>query len=127
MIVHRDIKPQNVMIQEEDKGEETTIRAKLIDFGVAANVCRDLFFDDMEKAGTLKFMPPEVVSSKDIAVDSRIDSWSLGILMFYCLTKTYPFEGRTVEEIKKNIIDQKLRFPSTHHMQSISSSCKSFI
>lgn len=81
----------------------------------------------MEKAGTLKFMPPEIVSSQDISVDSRIDSWSLGILMFYCLTKRYPFEGKTAGEIKKNIIEQKLKFPQTPHIENISTPCKKFI
>ena len=43
---------------------------KIIDFGIAGQLDRSLFQDKMKRAGTLKFMPPEIISSEDKSVDS---------------------------------------------------------
>lgn len=87
-IIHRDIKPGNVLIST--KGE-----IKLTDFGIAFKTNRE-DIKDITKSGTLlgtpAYMSPEQIhSSKD--VDAKTDQYSLGIIMYEMLTGVRPFEN----------------------------------
>lgn len=88
-IIHRDVKPSNVMMTQE--GE-----AKLIDFGLAKNL-HDLNLGitaDGETLGTLGYMAPEQVRTAK-AADHRADVYGLGASLFHCLTGRPPFAART--------------------------------
>ncbi len=85
-IVHRDIKPQNVLIQPGTK-------VKLTDFGVASIPDAERYFRRDVAVGTAVFMPPE--QSRGEAVDGRADLYSLGVLLFHCLTGAWPFVAST--------------------------------
>ena len=45
-------------------------------------------------------MPPEIVSGTDIQIDPRIDTWGVGVLIYYCLYLRCPFTGQDDDEIK---------------------------
>ena len=84
-IVHRDLKPANVLLEVSDRG----VRAKVIDFGVAALIDHDVPSTD-EAHGMPAFMSPEqLAASGDI--DTRADVWTLGVMLFQQLTGVLPW------------------------------------
>ena len=82
-VVHRDIKPQNVILTAASQ-------AKLMDFGVAHVVGSELTRDD-ELLGSPAYMAPEQLSN--VPVDGRTDIFALGVLLYWLLTTRLPFEG----------------------------------
>lgn len=84
-IIHRDIKPQNILIGYEADG----LRAKLSDFGLAKRVNKLTLF--ATAAGTLAFKPPEVFTqAKGDSVAA--DIWALGVTLYMLLTDSIPFD-----------------------------------
>ena len=87
-IIHRDIKPQNIMLLKDG-----TI--KVADVGIAA--LQNSMEDSDEALGSVHYMAPE--QSKGAAADARSDIYSLGVVMYEMLTGQYPYTGETPEEI----------------------------
>ncbi|BBM83407.1 protein kinase domain-containing protein [Candidatus Uabimicrobium amorphum] len=90
-IIHRDVKPQNIIL-----GQKTT---KLVDFGIAkteTNYQMAMTTTDIV-IGTPFYLSPEQLCSKEI--DSRSDIFSLGATYFHMVTGQLPFDGRTTLEV----------------------------
>jgi serine/threonine-protein kinase len=87
-VVHRDVKPDNILI------EASTGRALVTDFGIAA-IVGDGAADGV--SGTPEYMSPE--QALGAAVDARSDLYGLGATAFYAFAGRPPFEGRSAEEI----------------------------
>jgi serine/threonine protein kinase/Flp pilus assembly protein TadD len=85
-VVHRDIKPGNIMIDRDGN-------VKIMDFGIARSTERKGMTEAGALVGTPGYMSPEQVEGKD--VDQRSDIYSLGIVMFEMLTGKLPFTGET--------------------------------
>ena len=94
-IVHRDIKPDNIMI------ERGSGRALVTDFGIARPVERSSATDRLtlegQLLGTAAFMSPEQAAGEP--VDGRSDLYSLGAVGFYLLSGRAPFDERTIEAL----------------------------
>ncbi|MBI1269839.1 protein kinase [bacterium] len=112
-ILHRDLKPQNVLIENL---EEESPRVKIFDFGIAK--ISDIDDDSITRSGfivgTPAYMSPE--QAKNESVDARSDIYSLGCLMFFTLTGKPPFKGgNMVETLNMQI---KARAPKLKELNS---------
>jgi eukaryotic-like serine/threonine-protein kinase len=99
-IIHRDIKPTNVLIALYD-GKPVP---KVIDFGVAKATGQRLTEATMftgfgDVIGTPQYMSPEQAQLNQLDVDTRSDIYSLGVLLYELLTGTTPLEGKRVREV----------------------------
>ncbi len=89
-VVHRDLKPHNIMINKEGN-------ARIMDFGIARSLDAEGITDANVMIGTPKYMSPEQVEGE--AVDQRSDIYSLGIILYEMVTERTPFEGDTALSI----------------------------
>ena len=98
-IIHRDIKPQNIMI--EDDG-----RIKITDFGIAMALNATQLTQTNSVMGSVHYLPPEQASGKSASIKS--DIYSLGILMYELLTGSVPFKGDNAVEIALKHMKDKI-------------------
>ena len=85
-VIHRDLKPQNIMIDKEGN-------ARIMDFGIARSVSGKGITGAGVIVGTPEYMSPEQVESKE--TDQRSDIYSLGVILYEMVTGRVPFEGDT--------------------------------
>ncbi|OPZ37380.1 MAG: Serine/threonine-protein kinase PrkC [Spirochaetes bacterium ADurb.BinA120] len=111
-IVHRDIKPGNIMIS--GRGED--LRAVIIDFGFAH--VREFFEGSIRGVtGTFGFMSPEQSGIIRRPVDERSDLYSLGVVLYRLVTGRLPYEGSDALAIIHQHIAKKPLPPSAHNPQ----------
>ena len=85
-VVHRDLKPQNIMIDKEGN-------ARIMDFGIARSLKAKRLTGAGVMIGTPEYMSPEQVEGKD--VDQRSDIYLMGVILYEMITGQVPFEGDT--------------------------------
>jgi serine/threonine protein kinase len=90
-IIHRDIKPGNVMVSREGL-------VKVLDFGIALAADSSAKPGGSGRIGTLGYMSPEQVES--LAVDQRSDIFSVGAVAYELLSSSPAFEGRTPDDVE---------------------------
>lgn len=97
-VMHRDLKPDNMILKEKNKLESCTL--KLADFGLATlcDVPEYLF----KRCGTPGFVAPEVInapSNENIHYEPKCDVFSAGVIFYILLTERSPFDGKSFKEI----------------------------
>jgi len=102
-IVHRDMKPANVMLLPDDG-------VKVLDFGLAKP--RDLSLTAPRAVmGTVAYMAPEQI--RGVAADARADVWALGVVLYEMLTGRRPFDGEADISIAHAIVHDEPASPRT--------------
>ena len=107
-IIHRDIKPQNIMIKESGL-------VKITDFGIAMALNSVELTQTNSVMGSVHYLPPEQASGKGSTI--RSDIYSLGILMFEMLTGKMPFKGDSAVEIALKHMKEPL--PSVRELNPV--------
>jgi eukaryotic-like serine/threonine-protein kinase len=104
-LVHRDVKPENVLVTNDG-------RVKVADFGLARAIAgANLTTDDSVLLGTAAYLAPEQV--RDGVSDSRSDVYSAGVLLFELLTGTVPFTGDNPTAVAYRHISDDVPPPSS--------------
>ena len=98
-IIHRDIKPQNIMILDNGL-------VKITDFGIAVAMNATQLTQTNSVMGSVHYLPPEQANGKAATIKS--DIYSLGILMFELLTGSVPFKGDNAVEIALKHMKEKI-------------------
>ncbi len=97
-LIHRDIKPDNILITDDGT-------AKLTDFGLARQLGRD---SGMTQAGavvgTPYYIAPEAIDSSE--ADARADLFAIGVTLYECLTGNRPFSGPNVQAVLLRIVSE---------------------
>ena len=102
-VVHRDIKPQNIIISKEGK-------VKVTDFGIARAASANTINSSV--MGSVHYVSPEQVKGK--YTDERSDVYSFGISLFEMLTGRVPFEGETTVAVALQHIQNDMPSPKTY-------------
>ncbi|HEX6729294.1 MAG TPA: protein kinase [Pyrinomonadaceae bacterium] len=121
-IVHRDIKPDNIMLRSDGY-------VKVLDFGLAKLTEHEASVDPDAATrmfhtspgivmGTVSYMSPE--QARGLPVDARTDVWSLGVVLYEMLSGQKPFEGATPTDVIISIVGQEPA-PVTSHTAEVPS------
>ncbi len=118
-VIHRDIKPNNVLITVAD-GKPLV---KVIDFGIAKATNTELtektlFTEFRQLIGTPQYMSPEQAERSGVDIDTRSDIYSLGVLLYEMLTGQTPVDMKKMktevwEELQRMIREEEPKRPST--------------
>jgi tRNA A-37 threonylcarbamoyl transferase component Bud32 len=111
-VIHRDVKPSNVLLQPDRASEEPRYRSILTDFGIAKIRTGQTGLTKTGTIGTLDYMAPEqIVSAR--AVDARADIYAFGAMLFQMLTGELPFKADNPGAIVLACLQQPAPDPRT--------------
>lgn len=114
-LIHRDIKPDNIMLTKKN-------RAKLADLGLARIAGDNDDADSDEVMGTPQYISPEHLTGAEM--DVRSDIYSLGATLFHLITGRFAFEGRTATEIARKHLEEQLISPKAINPNVPESVCR---
>ncbi len=113
-VIHRDLKPDNILVAERDAAGALVAEPKLLDFGVARVISGECDLTRIHTSagqlvGTLAYMSPEQVSGNSAGVDTRCDIYSAGVVLYELLTGRLPYDvrGRPIAEAIREICDAR--------------------
>ncbi len=120
-ILHRDLKPGNVLVRSSGSANDTSLaeEPKLIDFGVAKLVGYDALRTETRQgpaAATPAYMSPEIATGVS-DIDGRVDVWSLGVMLYEALVGSRPFRTELdgmagAIDLQKQITEARIPRPS---------------
>lgn len=118
-VIHRDLKPGNVLVADTEGGPQP----KIIDFGLARATDhglteRTLYTEQGQMVGTPEYMSPEQAGTSALDIDSRTDVYSVGVMLYELLAGVLPFDAITLRRagwagIQKTICEADPPRPST--------------
>ena len=107
-VVHRDVKPENVLIADGgDKGRRKegspSVRVKITDFGIAKLLDAQGVTSTGQVLGSPAHMAPEQIEGGD--VNARADVFGLGVLLYECMVGSLPFDGKNPAQVLRRVLD----------------------
>ncbi len=118
-IIHRDIKPDNIVMVDESEASDV----KIVDFGLSK------FVGPSEKCvepyGTYGYAAPEVL--KSVPYDKSVDVWSLGVVAYTLLWGKGPFEGGNEDEVSRKTVCEDPPFPPMNACGKVSKKARDCI
>jgi NIMA (never in mitosis gene a)-related kinase len=108
-ILHRDLKSQNVFLTSNNV-------VKLGDFGVSRVLERTMDLAATQ-VGTPYYMPPEICNNS--RYNSKCDIWSLGVMLYELMTLRLPFQGNSMKDLLRNIINRPHTPPSCQYSKQL--------
>jgi len=103
-VIHRDVKPANILLDAEGRG-------RLTDFGISKALGMEGLTQTGQSLGSPCYMAPEQVSDSK-RVDERTDVYGLGACLYQLLTRYRPFEGGSVMEILRAVVEEDVVPPA---------------
>jgi serine/threonine-protein kinase len=100
-LIHRDIKPHNILVERPGGGE---VHAYIVDFGLARDVDKDT---DPNIAGTVEYMAPEQAAGE--RVDGRTDVWGLGVTLYELFAGRTPFRAENQTATLRRLLSEDPR------------------
>ncbi|MFC7532667.1 Stk1 family PASTA domain-containing Ser/Thr kinase [Actinoplanes sp. GCM10030250] len=113
-LVHRDVKPENVLVAEAPSGGTADLVdavVKVADFGLARAIEASTVDDSGQLMATVAYVAPELVQTGH--ADARTDVYSAGIVLFEMLTGRVPYDGSEPVEVAWQHVDNDVPAPST--------------
>ena len=102
-IIHRDLKPNNILFLDKER-----THIVIIDFGISGMSNGNQ--KEKIKAGTTRFLPPEIVGGEEFSSSQKLDIWALGVILFLMVEGCYPFNGKSTKEIILAILKENIEF-----------------
>ncbi len=109
-VIHRDVKPENVLIQTEVESSATSTsagieptRVKITDFGIAKLLDAQGVTSTGQVLGSPAHMAPEQIEGRD--VDGRADVFGVGVLLYECMVGALPFEGSNPAQVLRRVLE----------------------
>ncbi len=99
-VVHRDVKPSNIRIAEDEK-------AMLLDFGLARDLDGGAATFTTTFVGSPGYAAPEQVSPKSGAINGRVDVYALGAVLYHCITGVAPHAGDSLERVLHKVLHEE--------------------
>lgn len=97
-IVHRDVKPSNILM-------DPALGPRLTDFGIAKQITDETRSEQTELIGSCHYMSPEQASIAGARIDQRTDIFSLGVVLYELLSSRLPFDGPTIPQVLRAVVE----------------------
>ncbi len=102
-ILHRDLKPENILVDKKSNC------IKISDFGLSQSInSKDQIISDI--AGTTSYLAPEVIQQTGYLGQSA-DIWSIGVILYNCVTGTFPFFAKEKQILLNFILEGSVNYP----------------
>jgi len=115
--VHRDVKPENVML------EKSTSTPKLTDFGLCTHLSNST--EMLRRCGSLGYVAPEVWLGKEYGV--KVDVFAAGGILFFIIAGSVLFTGRNVRSVARKTVSAEVDFSKAARLAVLSDNCKEFM
>jgi hypothetical protein len=106
-VVHRDVKPGNLMLRTSEAGHDDDLpRVAITDFGLARETGTGSMTESGAIVGTPMYMAPELVLGGSVQANTLADVYALGATLYALVTGRPPFEGPTAQSVLKAVVDR---------------------